>query len=278
MKQVTDLKTIQSVVKRIFKLFDEFCREKNIEYFAAYGTLIGAVREHGMIPWDDDIDVWMKREEYQKLVRDFPSWGSERGVYLLCCETNDKYNRIYSKICMDHTLVETLDRYNDYDEGIFIDLFIIDGSPDNKLSRFLHEKRLQVLKNTVTLAAYGADRLPDASKKARVYGFLSRFVRWVDQNKVSRKTEKILSKYPCKESEILLIPRGQHRGRVFEMPADWFSNASFVEYDDARISIPNGYDGALKMIFGDYMTPPPEDKRQPAHKMDYFIDEDYFSV
>ncbi|MBQ7654112.1 MAG: LicD family protein, partial [Clostridia bacterium] len=48
MKQVTDLKTIQSVVKRIFKLFDEFCREKNIEYFAAYGTLIGAVREHGM--------------------------------------------------------------------------------------------------------------------------------------------------------------------------------------------------------------------------------------
>lgn len=278
MKQVTDIKQIQSVVMQVFKLFDEFCRENGIEYFAAYGTLIGAVREHGMIPWDDDIDVWIKREEYQKLVKSFPEWGKKRGVYLLCSETNDKYNRVYSKICMDHTLVDTLDRCNDYEEGIFIDVFILEGTPEKPVTCFLHEKRLQFLRNIVTLAAYGAHRLPGASKKAKLYGLLSKFVSFVDQNKVSRKTEQIMAKYPCKTSDTLLVPRGQKKGRFFKMPAEWFSKASFVKYDDVQISIPNGYDGALRMIFGDYMTPPPEDKRQPAHKMDYYVDEEYINI
>ncbi|MBQ7580285.1 MAG: LicD family protein [Clostridia bacterium] len=278
MKQVTDLKTIQSIVMKVFGLFDEFCREKNIEYYAAYGTLIGAVREHGMIPWDDDIDVWIKREEYQKLVKDFPEWGKQRGVYLLSCDTNDKYNRVYSKICMEHTLVETLDRKNDYDEGIFIDVFVIEGSPKNPIVRYFHEKRLQVLRNVVTLAAYGGDKMPGASKKAKVYGFLSGFVKWVDQHKISKKTEDIMAKYPCEGSDVLLINRGQKKGRYYRMPAEWFKEATYVKYDDTQMSIPNGYDGALKMIFGDYMTPPPEDKRQPAHKMDYYIDEDYIDL
>lgn len=276
MRQVTDLKLIQSLVMKVFKLFDEFCRENGIEYYAAYGTLIGAIREKGMIPWDDDIDVWIKREDYDRLIEIFPEWGKQRGLYLLCADTQKNYNRIHGKICMEHTKIETLNRDNNYPEGIFIDLFVLEGCPKNPVKCFFYEKRLQYLRNIVTLAAYGMHKLPDASTKAKIFGALSKCFGWVDQNKVTKKTEKILRKYKCENSDTLLISRARKKGRFYKMPAEWFSQAIDVQYDDARILVPNGYDGALKMIFGDYMTPPPEDSRVPAHCMNYYIDSEYF--
>ena len=73
------------------------------------------------------------------------------------------------------------------------------------------------------------------------YGSISKLFRWVDQKKVTKKTEDIMSKYLCGDSDTLLIPRGQKKGKFFKMPAEWFSEAIDVEYGDTKISVPKGY-------------------------------------
>lgn len=275
MRQITDLKEIQALALRIFKQFDLFCKEFGVEYFMAYGTLIGTVRHQGFIPWDDDIDVWVKREDYIKIVTNFPEWGRERGLFLNAPTTINKYNRIFAKICMKHTKVETLDRHNNFNEGYFIDIFVLDGSPNNPLHRFLRVTHLQYLRNIVTLAAYGADQLPNPSKKVKLYSIISKLFQWVDQNSTVRKYERIASKSSCKDSNYLLIPIRNSKGRALEMPSAWFESGVRMKYEDMEAIVPIGYDKILRHIFGDYMELPPEDQRKPGHAAKFYIDDDY---
>ena len=82
MRQVTDLKEIQYLALEIFKAVKVFCEEKDITYYLAYGTLLGAIRHKGFIPWDDDIDLWMKREDFNRFCKEFPVWGNKNGLYV----------------------------------------------------------------------------------------------------------------------------------------------------------------------------------------------------
>ena len=278
MKQVTDIKTIQKLALKIFVLFDEFCKEYNIEYFMAYGTLIGTIRHKGFIPWDDDIDVWVKREDYKKIVRLFPKWGESRGLYLNSSSTTQNYNRIFAKVCMEHTDVKTLDRYNNFKEGYFIDIFVLEGSPNNSIKRFIRVTHLQVLRNIITLSAYGADKLPNPSTKVKIYSFIARFFRYIDQNKVVKRFEYIASKSMCAKSKYLLIPIRNSKGRALEMPSKWFSSSVKKQYEGMSVSVPVGYDKVLRSIFGDYMKFPPIEQRKPGHSAKFFIDEKYIKI
>ena len=273
MRRITDIKEIQDLALRILKQFDEFCKEYNIKYFLSGGTLIGAIRHQGFIPWDDDIDVWITREEFNKVVALFPEWGKKRGLYLNSTQTNPKYNRVFAKICMEHTHLDSYDRHNDYEEGYFIDLFIIDGSPNNAVLRWMRVTRLQLLRNIVTLSAYGADQLPDASIKQKIYGFIGRLFRKIDQHKYTCKFEKIASKSSCAKSDYLQIVVKNSKGRAILMPSSWFKNTELMPFEDIQAMVPVGYDKILRSMYGDYMKLPPEDQRKSVHVFGIYIDD-----
>ena len=95
MRQVTELKEMQSLALTILKGINEFCSEYKISYYLAYGTLLGAIRHKGFIPWDDDIDLWMKRDEFNILCENFQAWGLSHGLYINSIKTVQNYTQLF---------------------------------------------------------------------------------------------------------------------------------------------------------------------------------------
>lgn len=128
-EEITDLEDVQNLQLGIIDKMDSFCLENNIRYFLAYGTLIGAIRHEGFIPWDDDIDVWMLRPDYDRFLEVFPAWAEKNGLFLNSPSTARRYNRVFSKVCDSRTILVETDRRNEFEEGAFVDVFPVDGLP-----------------------------------------------------------------------------------------------------------------------------------------------------
>lgn len=275
MRQVTELSEIQALALSILIKVDSFCKEKGIKYFLAYGTLLGAVRHKGFIPWDDDIDIWMKRDQYQRLVKEFPEWGKEHGLFINAAQTVDKYNRVHAQICMDNTKLIPNNRNNPFREGYFIDIFPLDGTPNNKAARWFRLKHLQYLKNLATLAAYGANKKSNASTKEKLIGGVAKLFRHLDTRKAMLKYEKVACKSKCEDSELLqLLPNGHKRGGVFLLPARSFTDVIPMPFESITSIAPSGYDAILTSMYGKYMEFPPVEARKPHHDFTLYIDDD----
>ena len=122
------LKDIQSVSLEVLKDVHDFCITNDIRYSLAYGTLIGAVRHQGFIPWDDDIDIFMPRPDYEKFCKIYPS----EKYKLISSYDQDSY-LAFSRVCeMDKTLVKEFVPWCKCDTGVWIDVFPLDGAEENK--------------------------------------------------------------------------------------------------------------------------------------------------
>lgn len=259
MRQVTELKEMQSLALTILKGINEFCSEYNLSYYLAYGTLLGAIRHKGFIPWDDDIDLWMKRDDFNKLCDSFQVWGSSHGLYINSIRTVQNYNRVHAKICLRSTHLEENDRVNPYEEGYFVDVFPLDGTPNDRRNRALHLKKLQLLKNLVTLSAYNKENRSAIAKVAKLF-------RKIDTKRVLKKYESLVEKYSCRDSKYLkVIAPGSKRGKDILLEASYFKESLVVPFEDTSAMIPSGYDSILRGIYGDYMQLPPEESRKPHH-------------
>ena len=139
MKEIaTEKNRIWNVEIEILDVFDKVCRDNNLKYSLAYGTLLGAVRHQGFIPWDDDIDVMMPRKDYDRLLE---IWNSQvTNEYIIQnYKTDFDYTNNFSKIRKNHTtFLQSEDEKNKkYHKGLFIDVFPIDRVATNKLGRIV---------------------------------------------------------------------------------------------------------------------------------------------
>ena len=130
MKKIT-IEEAKKIELDILSYIDDFCQKNNIEYFINYGTLIGAVRHKGFIPWDDDIDISMTRENYDKFIE---YYKNDKSKYkLLALETNKHYFNNFAKIVDSTTRIDNTRIYKSYPSGIFIDIFPMDSFSDKKI-------------------------------------------------------------------------------------------------------------------------------------------------
>ena len=181
---------IKSVELEILKYVHEFCEKNDIKYFINYGTLIGAVRHKGFIPWDDDIDICMFRKDYEKFIELF---SKDEGKYkILSLESSDKYYNNFIKVIDSKTKIEDERNYKTYDSGIFIDIFPMDFFDD-----------LSLVEKTYKLESF---KLLSFSKKENIqYGDskLKDFIRlffWVMLKPVSPNIKTCISKIFCKKN------------------------------------------------------------------------------
>lgn len=258
-KQLASLEALEAL--------DTFCRANRIRYYLAYGTLIGAVRNKGFIPWDDDIDVHMPRPDYEKFIEQY---NDPNGVFkVVSCYTNKKYILPYAKL--QNTKTARVFPNGAIDEqGIGIDLFPLEGITENvELSRniFVKQNR-RWLSVTNRLEAYR--RLNPTTVGERIkhltgcVAFLTGF-----QLFSVRKLSKCPTSVKFDDAINVATFVGIYSGRFVPFEKRWFEPIE-IEFENRKYFAPEGYHAILSLIYGDYMTPPPENQRMTTHS-DKFI-------
>ncbi len=267
---MNNLSEFQVVLLEVFKQFANYCKENGLTYYAAYGTLLGAIRHQGFIPWDDDIDVYMMRKDYDKLIakRDTLRGTPYKITHVLDGKSPYPFAKFY-------TTKGTIWEYKHFPFiiGPWIDIFPIDeGSVDEEHANAIYDrfhhlmwkyrksiadvKWKDILRDTVHLNGFNGPI--NLVKKIRYVPFKKNYLR-----EIKTCIDEIRS---IKSSQLRIYPSGRSKEAYSK---ELFKDAISVPFEDTFISIPNGYDVVLTAFFGDYMTLPPVEKRISQHDSFY---------
>lgn len=268
MKKEISLERVKEIELNILKEVHDFCTEFGLNYVLAYGTLIGAIRHDGFIPWDDDIDIWMPRKDYDTFEKLFPDWGKKRHLYLAGPNSKDHYlPRHMMKVCDDRTvLIET--KYKDYQSmGLFIDIFPVDNAPDNKVKRLVWSKYVRTYKYRAL--AKNIDRNSQVYKRFKLKKKVFTIV--ASQGNIRTIVKHFVDKAGLYKNNItryatvfyVQIPLIYEWDDIFPAQLHKFEKYSFF--------VPKEYDKILSRIYGDYMKLPPKEKQIPMHTANAYI-------
>ena len=268
--QPQTLRMLQLKGLEILKYFKSFCDQNNLLFYFCGGCCIGALRNKGFIPWDDDVDVFMPRDDYEKL---YKLWNQKADTIKYSCirttGVNNFSGHIFTTIADNNTTMIKPSQVNlDIPHGVTIDVFPLDGCPKNKIKR-----KLQMFWALI-YSLYLAQIVPENHGKfVRMCGKL--LLSIVPSKKIkcniAKFAEKQMSKYKIKDCELITELCAGPGYMKYVYPKDIFESAVLKEFEGELFPIPKGYDKYLKIAFGDYMTPPPKEK-QVAHHDVLFLD------
>lgn len=249
---------VQEILLKIMLEFDRICDKHNLDYVLAFGSMLGAVRHGGFIPWDDDIDVFMERDQYLMLVEILKKELREP-FYFQCFEVNDKYNVTIPnmKIKIKNTHIEekaTIIKNRLDGNGLFIDIFVFDSISENKFNHLFHSFVATMIMPWIILLdlikidsrffnklLYKYSLWYANKNKDSKYGYQS--ISWTYNGIKHRKLEK----------------------------KDMFPSIPW-KFEGYTFKIANNYDKVLTESYGDYMQLPKKEQRQPKHIKEIKID------
>lgn len=253
-----ELKVLQMDV---LEAVHRFCKANNIRYSMACGTLLGAVRHKGYIPWDDDIDIYMLREDYEKFIATFPA--KYEGIYTaISLETDKKWVRPYGKVYDNRTVLIENANYGDLC-GVNIDVFPVDRIPDDEAEWQRYSKRRLFFQR---LFEFKIVRL---SRKRNPLKNLVLLLGKILLSPISaRKFGEFLSKYSKKFANTdgkRLFECVQGLNQVRPFSRSLFDEIVEIPFEDRRFCAVRNADEQLTGLYGDYMQLPPEEKRVTHH-------------
>lgn len=268
LKEMT-LQDIQHVSLDILKHLHAFCNEHGIKYSLGYGTLIGAVRHKGFIPWDDDIDVVMLRDDYQrfcKIYQDTPDFK------LFCSERGNMYGTLGRLCDMKRTLVKTGSPLFTEPTGVWIDIFPLDSVPDDRKAFDLKTEEFKTIHKEIINTRWalrpwdGKDRI-----KGRVHQLYNRCYLQFRLERLVKKHNRLCltwAKDNTKMISMLVYPVYIDRDHCSKSVLD---EVIFLPFEGSLFYVMKGYDEWLRIIYGDYMQLPPVEKRVPGHSLHLFF-------
>lgn len=263
------LKHLQKVQINILKDFINICEENNITYFIYGGSLLGTIRHQGFIPWDDDIDVIMFRKDFEKLNEILEKDLDEKYDYFNILN-EDTYFYTWARLTLKDTLfAEWWADQVDYTPNIFLDIFILDNVPNNKIKRKIHLSRGFIL-NQLTLYSYIKFENESTLKKLlqQTIHYLLKIIP-ISPFSIKKKCVKVYSKYKNEKCDAVCDFPAMCQLPVYDKKD--FLPLKKAKFEDIEVNIPNNPDKILTRIYGDYMELPPKDKRfRPApEKIDF---------
>lgn len=262
MKQINDIQELRSIQLKIMDSIHDFCLQNGIKYSLAGGTLIGALRHRGYIPWDDDIDIYLMREDYDRLLS---TYSDPTGRYRLIGRHNTKpYFYTFAKVIDTHTLMKE-DETEGYDIGVYVDVFPLDYVPDGMFSRRLvfRLKHLLYKIRRCKLSRGSYLRSPLANFCYRHLPLGVGGIDWLLHHFVHRRRP---SGYICEMCDTERPLRGCYSVEAFATTID-------VPFEDRIYKAMTGYDEYLTNTYGDYMTIPPKEQ-QTQHQFKAYWRED----
>lgn len=265
-----ELEDIKKIEFQILMKFDLFCKSKKLKYYLAGGTLLGAIRHKGFIPWDDDIDVCMPRDDYLNFVECFDGYDKYLEVR---SNLRKNFGAPFSKVVDIRTKIDSKYTNNDINTNIWIDVFPVDG---------LSEKLDEVEKTYRQCAYYRkllllADaKLGEGTTLFRKYSkyLLKPLVQIYSKQRCIDNIEKIAAQYPYKEAQYVGIVTWGLYGVGERMLKSEFEKAEEVEFEGHKFPAFSCWDSYLKGLYGDYMQLPPVEKRK-THDMEAYLLNEY---
>ena len=269
MKQI-DENALKDICYEILKKLDSFCKKNNLDYFLAGGTLLGAVRHHDYIPWDDDIDVLMPRPSYDKMLELAPSF-EYFGLKLYNLLNMEKPYFAYSKLADVSTIqIENIRIPNNL--GINIDIFPVDGVPSDCEIRKKHFRKLNSLKNKITLKTL------KINKGKHFYSFFAKMLvlplcrPFINLNKTVFSLDKLARRYDYATSTHVAAQTLNY-GLKEIVPKEYFEEVVYLKFRDSFFPCMKHYHEYLTQLFGDYMSLPPKEQQVSHHSFEaYYID------
>ena len=275
-------KKLWNVQKEILNYFDNFCSKHNIRYFVADGTLLGAVRHKGFIPWDDDIDLYMFREDYNKLLSLEKKCSNE--TYFLQSSFNDKLMRSHIQIRKNNTTCLLKGDYKTKHHcGIFIDVFPIDKVPVDKGERIIFYDKLKKYYKKIEMPTKKAGF--NKKKLSFIYNtFIFPIISFLynikilllgGKKNVMKHFDNLCSKYNKTNSNLVSCVSFNSMISSYDMvfEIDDFKDIVELPFEELKVKCPIGYESILKVEYGDYMV---YKKGGSAHGDMFFdVDKDY---
>lgn len=267
-RRISTIEEFKQIQLNILASLHQFCSENGIKYSLAYGSLIGAIRHKGFIPWDDDIDVFLLREDYNKFISSFPKTYNDYYA-LVSMEIDEKWHRAYGKM-FDNRTVEVENTRNLYQGvGVGIDIFPVDEVPDDISKWFRYEKKRRFIRNAFTLKNLTISKERSIGKNLII--LLGRLCLAPFSSSFFAKLMNIYGqKYNGKGYNHVYENSMGYYNTICPWNKSDFEEIMDASFEGLTIKIMRGYDNLLSNVYGDYMKLPPEEKRVSHHSFEAY--------
>ncbi len=261
---------LQETQLEILKVFIAICEKHHLSYFLVSGTALGAVRHHGFIPWDDDIDVGMIRSEYEKFLQVAPKELAGSHYFLQTWRSDPHYIYGFAKIRDNNTTyIENFFMNHQINHGVWMDIFPIDGLTDKELSIKKLKPRLHHFVFHIYMS-YLPALLRKFHKKTFFKDLLFNFIGVLFYpfniaHYHQRKLDKMGNKYPLEKATYAGNYMYYFTGRIEALPAHIYLETTDAIFEGVKVKIPKDYDTYLTCLYGNYMQPPKENDRVGHH-------------
>lgn len=247
------IRQLQMKLLEIFTYFKQICEENNLTYWCGGGTMLGAVRHKGFIPWDDDLDVFLPREDYEKL---YSIWNrvadTKRYVLVRTDEQHNYHHTAMNLVDVKTTYINRHSENEDIFHGVYIDIIPFEGCPDSKFGR-----GLQIF-HSIMYSVFNAQRLPD--NQGKLLKLPVKILLGVVKNpkmryKVWKWHEVKMARHNFFTAKYVKETISSFKG-LFRLYERKLFDTTDTTFEGITVKIPAGYDHYMKMIYGDYMSIP----------------------
>lgn len=260
------IKEIQSRQLELMKVVDIVCRKNNIRYYLISGSCLGAVRHKGFIPWDDDIDIAMFRDDYEHFLSIFNFSFDLSKFYLQNDNTEKDFILSLSRICILGTKIEQYGTAHlNINKCMFMDVFPLDNVPDKGINRKRQMYELKIVNRIMTLKIF---YLSHSRFKNLIKKMVSLALTPIPLGSLKSIRYRILTRYNSTRTQCVSSMASKYGYRKHIMSYEVYGNPVELEFEHEQFMFPQKYEEHLKKLFGNnFMDLPPISKREPAAKV-----------
>lgn len=263
-----NIKHIQKIAMEILIEFDRICKKHDINYQLFAGTLLGAVRHNGFIPWDDDVDVCLMRNDYEKFIKVCEK-ELHPNYFLQTFDTDSNFRSQFAKIRKNNTLfMEKVFSEDDIHHGVFIDIFPLDNVKPNSISGEI-QRILSHVTRGINLARSKNTCLRPKNKSITIGLLLFHYIlKTIPKNWTQKLHKYSLNMFSNQKTDYVNhLTNGVTKKRYNKFIREAITSDNTINgcFEGGKFPIPKNYDEILTKIYGDYMQLPPLEQRETHH-------------